>query len=109
MNNDNGFILPELPDLTPSIEDLPQHVRKFKPDYKFASNEMLKTITVNYLAKLESDLHNLRIIYFANGENPGAVLGNGRLLTDEINSTTELLDKLSTYFETILNSGDGVA
>ena len=109
MDNDHDFILPEIPDLTPKIEDLPKHTRKFEPDYKYVTKDVLKNITVNQLAKIEAELHNLRLIYVANGENPNMVLANGRSIIAEINSTIELLNNLSEYFEAILDDSESMA
>lgn len=108
MDDNNGFILPEVPDLTPKIEELPKHVRKFEPDYKYITKDALKSITVSQLAKLEADLHTLRLLYLLNGENDNLLLPDGRSVVAEINLKIEILNRMSEYFESIFTDNEGV-
>lgn len=74
----------------------------FIPDYKYADNEALKNITVQHLAKLESDLHSLRLLFVANGENPDALISQNRTIGQEMERVQETIKKLEMYFSSIL-------
>ena len=77
-------------------------VATFDPDYKYASFEDIKAITVNQLAKLEVDLHALRMAFIANGENPHALVGPGRPIGEEMSKITNAILLLESYFNTVL-------
>jgi hypothetical protein len=77
-------------------------VRTFEPDYKYASPEDIKNVTVGQLAKLEVDLHSLRMAFVANGENPNTLVAQNRTIGDEISKVESALAQLENYFASVL-------
>lgn len=82
--------------------EIPSSQKTFVPDYKYVSAEDIAKLTVTQLAKLEADLHSLRVLFIANDENPDVMVGNGRTLKQEIDSITALIEKIETYFVDVI-------
>mgnify|MGYP003704955007 CR=1 FL=1 len=66
------------------------------------TNDTLKNITSQHLAKLEADLHTLRILYVSNGENPDAMISQNRTIGQELERVSSTIAKLEEYFASIL-------
>ena len=101
MIHDNDIVLPAVPPLQEK-EVVEKPVRKFTPDYKYMSSEDVKAITVGQLAKLEAELHTLRIVYFAHGENPDVMVAPNRTIGQEIQNVMGSLLRISDYFSAVL-------
>lgn len=73
----------------------------FIPDYKYATDEQIQEVTRNHLAKLEVELHTLRMAFVANGENPNLQVAPGRTIVDEMNRTKSAISTLENHFQAI--------
>jgi len=91
-------VLPEEP--IPVVEE--EKPRKFSADYKFASEEVIRNVTVTQLAKLEAELHQLRIVFYANGENPNMMVAPKRTIGQEVQNVMDSIERLSEYFSSVL-------
>jgi len=78
-------------------------VERFTPDYKYLSKEDLRAVTRNQLAKLESDLHSLRVVLVANGHNPNVFIAPQKTVGSEIGRVEAVIAKLEEYFSEVLN------
>lgn len=76
--------------------------RTFEPDYKYADPSEIIAVTKSQLAKLEVDLHALRMALVANGENPDALVGPNRTLGSEISRVSGAIKTLESYFSSVL-------
>jgi len=74
----------------------------FVPDYKYAGVDNIKAVTVNQLAKLEADLHSLRMVYVANGQNPDVLVASNRTISQEISAVVSAIRNLEAYFASVL-------
>lgn len=74
----------------------------FMYDYRFTSPADIRTVTINHLSKLETELHTLRMAFIANGRNPDLMIGQDRRLGTEMEKLEESIKELSMYFRTIL-------
>lgn len=80
----------------------------FAPDYKFASASDIRALTINHLAKLEAELHTLRMMFIANGRNPNLIVRPERTLGSEMQKIQESIKTLSEYFRTVLAPDENV-
>ena len=83
----------------PEVEPAPE---MFVSDYRFASDEDIRAVTVNHLAKLEAELHTLRMAYIANGKNADALLAPKRPIGGEMVRIKHSIEALSEYFANVL-------
>jgi len=74
----------------------------FLPDYRFASPDEIRALTINHLAKLEAELHTLRMAYVANGKNANLMIGKDRKLGTEMQRIEQSLEDLPAYFRSVL-------
>ena len=86
MTIDKTPVLPEAPSVVKSAQE--EAPRRFVPDYRFASREAIREATLHQLAKHEVELHTLRMIYYAKGENPDIPVAPNRTLGQEIVSVS---------------------
>lgn len=100
MTIDKTPLLPETPSPVKSAHE--EAPRRFVPDYRFASRDDIREATRHQLAKLEVELHTLRIIYYAKGENPDIPVTQNRTLGQEMLSVSNAIDRLYSYFEDII-------
>lgn len=99
-NNYNQVNLPESVQVEETIEE--ESVRKFESDYRFATNDDICQVTKAQIAKLEAELHRMRILFIANGENPNQRVSEVATLGQEIARLEEVIDRLASYFENVL-------
>lgn len=78
-------------------------VKGFVFDYNFASPEDIRNLTKNHLAKLEAELHTLRMAYVANGRNPELMIGQGRKLGTEMQKVQDSIKELTVTFQSVLD------
>jgi len=78
----------------------------FSSDYRFASKDDIRAVTVNHLAKLEAELHTLRMAYVANGKNANLLVAPERPLGGEMVRIKTSIHELSTYFAEVLTDPD---
>ncbi len=83
------------------VADTPK-AKGFVTDYRFATPDDIRNLTINHLAKLEAELHTLRMAFVANGMNPNLVIGQGRKLGAEMQKIEQSLVELSEYFRPVL-------
>lgn len=76
----------------------------FVPDYRYATLGQIVDTTRNHLAKLELELHMLRMLFVASGENPNVTIGNNRRVVDEMDKLKKTISVLETYFVAVLSS-----
>lgn len=76
--------------------------KTFLPDYKYADSDSIKAVTTQQLAKLEVDLHSLRLVLIANGGNSEALIGQNRTLGAEISRIESTIKTVENYFSSIL-------
>ena len=74
----------------------------FVPDYKYTAPDNIKAVTVNQLAKLENDLHALRIVCIANGGNLNTRVSEHRTIGEEIAAVKAAISNLEDYFASVL-------
>jgi len=75
----------------------------FVPDYRYASAAEIHNVTVNHLAKLEAELHTLRMAFVANGRNANLMIAPDRRLGAEMQKIEASIIELSVFFKPILN------
>ena len=80
-----------------------ESVEVFEPDYRYASRDDIRAVTLNQLAKLEVDLHTLRLIFVANGSNPASLIAADKPIGPEIEKVGAAIVRLEKYFSTVLN------
>jgi hypothetical protein len=90
-------------DIVPTTTEVRDAVERFVPDYKYATKADIRSLTASQLAKLEADLHNLRIMFVANGKNPDVRLNDHTTLADEMNKVLRLIHLLEEYFAEVLS------
>ena len=76
----------------------------FAYDYKYADVTDIQNVTRGQLAKLEVDLHSLRMAVIANGGDESAVIGPNRTLATEIARVNEAINTLESYFSEVLEA-----
>jgi len=75
----------------------------FVPDYRYASAADIHNVTVNHLAKLEAELHTLRMAFVANGKDPNLMIAPDRRLGAEMQKIEASIVELSEFFKAVLN------
>ena len=78
----------------------------FASDYKYADESDIKAVTEDQLAKLEVELHTMRMMFVANGENPDVMISAGRKIGEEMQKVETVIANLEAYFAAILTSDD---
>lgn len=79
---------------------------KFVPDYKYVHDDDLRKITVTQLAKLEADLHSLRLIFVANNRNPNTIVGPNKTIQSEMEKIVDTIKSIEEYFSEIIENED---
>lgn len=87
---------------TPSWDREETVESRFAPDYKYATAGEIKNLTERHLAKLEGELHTLRMAYVANGRDRTSQVRPGVTICDEIDRLEGLITELGEYFEAVL-------
>ena len=87
----------------PTRVEVKESQEVFVPDYKYVSSAEVKEITRGQLAKLEADLHSLRMVYVANGKNPNILIGQNRPIQVEMDKVTATIRELESYFSEVLS------
>lgn len=90
--------------MPPAPQAVEEDVERFDYDYKYVSREEVKNITVSQLAKLEADLHNLRMMFVANGRNPDLQINEARTVVEEMKTIAKVIEELEGYFAEVLTA-----
>jgi len=98
-------LMPQKADKKTTKEAAPKP-ETFTSDYRFASADDIRAVTVNHLAKLEAELHTLRMAYVANGKDPDIPLAPNRPIGGEMVRIKDSINVLSEYFQDILSDPD---
>jgi hypothetical protein len=89
-------------DPLPTRVEVKESAEVFVPDYKYATAGSILEVTVNHLARLEADLHSLRMVYVANGKNPHALIAPNKTVAAEMAKISGVISELEDYFSGIL-------
>jgi len=98
-------LIPHKTDRAAPQEEAPKP-KTFTSDYRFASADDIRAVTINHLAKLEAELHTLRMAYVANGKNPDMLLGPERPIGGELVRIKDSIESLAAYFKDLLVVSD---
>jgi hypothetical protein len=85
-----------------AVEEVVEEPKGFVSDYKYANTDSIRNVTINQLAKLEADLHSLRMVYVANGENANSLVAPNKTIGQEMALVIGAIKNLEDYFASVL-------
>ena len=77
----------------------------FNPlDQKFLNPAVIREETLKTLAGIELQIHRLRMIFVANGEDEETVIEDGKKVTDEISRLGKVMEDIQKKFADVLKA-----